>query len=74
MDWNDAKKAFAARVPVLYYPAPNQPPIRCEVAEVTLKRDQKGNLVHSVGCMDATSNCMYSARPEQVEFADESQS
>lgn len=71
MDWNDANKAFVAQVPVLYYPAAGQPPIRCKnVAEITLKRDQKGNIIRSVGCMDATSNCMYSAKPEQIEFAE----
>ena len=70
MTWNDAKKAILMQVPVIYTPAAGQPSIRCaRVAEITLKCGKDGKFIHSVGCMDATGNCMYSASPDQIEFA-----
>lgn len=70
MDWMEAKKAFAAQVPVVYHPMGGGPIVCTRLAEIGLRCTRDGKVIQVCGGMDRNENCIYHAAPENFTLAE----
>ncbi len=67
MTWAEAQQAFRDQVPVIYENRTiSRGTITCpRIAEITLYRNSKGEILRIVGAMDRNENCIYRDTPDK---------